>query len=178
MAGKKCFNCSKLTMFKINEKGDRECSSCGAKMILSEIKEKKEYKKCPLCGQRTFEEFDYDKEELDKAIENKLTVVTHMCLTCGAIGGFNLSMDYMKNENGEKVKHTSQVLHRDVLTDISGNKIIVSICTDNTGIYDIVISDDNYYKVVLSPDMVSRVFRHINTYFRDNNKLKAKGGES
>lgn len=177
MAGKKCFNCGNLTLFEINEKGDRECSSCGAKMILSDIKEEKNFEKCPLCGQRTFEKFDYDKEELDKAIKNKLTVVTNMCLTCGAIGGFNLSMEYMKNDNGKKVKHTSQVIHREVLTDISDNKTTLSICIDDAGKYDIFLSNENG-KVALSPDMISRIFRHINTYFRDNNKLKAKGGES
>ena len=174
MAGKKCFNCGNLTLFKINENGDRECSSCGAKMILNKSKETKEFEKCPLCGQRTFEKFDYDEEEIDQAIKNKLTIATHMCLTCGAIGGFNLSMQYIKNSDGKEVKHTSQALHRAVLTDISGNNTTLIICIDDTGAYDIILSNDNGdHTMALSPDMISRIFRYINTYFRDNNKSKA-----
>lgn len=85
MAGKQCFNCHELTMFK-KEDGVYVCSKCNAKVIIpTPNKITKNCDRCPNCGQYgVYPKFRKNmKDPGHPLIETK-------CIICGAKFGWNI----------------------------------------------------------------------------------------
>ena len=84
LAGKQCFNCHELKMFK-NEKGNYFCSNCGAEVIVPSNKITNACDKCPNCGQYGV----YPKFKKGMKDPHKPVIETHCCI-CGAMFGWHI----------------------------------------------------------------------------------------
>ena len=68
------------------------CTNCMKKSLIKNVMN---LSKCPSCGSNNFAKIDISDsyDEFYNNVKEGLPVVSHVCVNCGAIGGFNFPED-------------------------------------------------------------------------------------